>query len=140
MYPKVSRCFLIVLSIALVATGTSGCGGEDELQTFLSEGKPVVETMDPPGGLIGTIVTVHGEQFGESQGDGRVILYSGENGKAVDATIESWSDSTIEFRIPSSHVMDAKVLLEVQNNVGLLCPYPLYITIYSGANTGGEQN
>ncbi len=133
------RYCLIVALIAFVAIGTTGCGGEDEMQGYIDDGLPVVDTLDPTGGLVGTIVTMVGQQFGATQGEGRVIIYSGENGAAVDATIVSWEDKEIKFRIPASHTMDASVLIEVMNGAGKLCPYPVYIKVYSGSTSGSSS-
>ena len=127
------RYLAIFTLVACIAFGTTGCGGEDEMQGYIDDGYPVVNTMDPTGGLIGTIVTVVGEQFGAEQGEGKVIVYSGENGAAVNPEIVSWTDKELKFRIPSSHVLDASVLVEIMNSTGKLCPYPLYLKVYSGS-------
>ena len=137
---KYLRYAMIFTLLACVAFGTTGCGGEeDEMQSYLDQGYPLVNTIDPTGGLIGTIVTVVGEQFGSEQGEGKVVVYSGENGAAVNPEIVSWTDTEIKFRIPSSHVMDASVLVEVMNSAGLLCPYPIYLKIYSGSSNSSSS-
>jgi len=114
---------------ALVLTG---CAQTDPFDVYRDQGLPLVLDMSPTAGVIGTAVTLSGELFGATQGEGSVKVFCGSDGGAVDAAIESWADTVIVFRIPSAHTLDARVVVELRNDKGLLCPFPLYLTVLSG--------
>lgn len=122
---------VVTLSIVLL----TGCGAvEDPLQAYLDDGFPIVETLTPSAGIVGTKVTIAGQGFGDTQELGAVKVYCAADGGAVNAAIESWSATAVEFRIPPSTALDARVVVEMVNAAGLTCPYPVYVTIESGTS------
>jgi hypothetical protein len=80
-----------------------------------SKGAPEIKEIYPTRGKIGELMVIRGENFGEKQGEGR-ILFSREvsdNMMSLDAqeeesgvrvpleNIELWSSREIQFRIPT---------------------------------------
>jgi hypothetical protein len=57
--------------------------------------KPIITSISPSSGPVGTQVTITGEHFGAAQGDSKVTF----NG--IDAGVaDSWSDMTIMIKVP----------------------------------------
>jgi hypothetical protein len=63
--------------------------------TFTVSGAPVINTLEPGEGVIGTVVTLSGANFGATQGASTVTF----NGTA--ATPTSWSNTSITVAVPS---------------------------------------
>lgn len=58
--------------------------------------KPVISSISPGGGPVGTVVTINGVRFGTTQGTSTVTF----NGTSANPT--TWSDSKIVAPVPSS--------------------------------------
>ena len=56
--------------------------------------KPIIDSVYPPSGPLGTKVTIKGENFGSTQGSSKVTV------GGVEATVVSWSDTKIVIIIP----------------------------------------
>ena len=122
------------LALSLLVIGlfvATGCNQDDGLDTYREKGTPLVQYISPKEGVVGTLVTAIGEQFGTTVGEGKVRVFCGADGSAVEAKIVGWNDGQVTFRIPSAQVLDAQVVMEVTNDRGLTCPYPVYITVKS---------
>ncbi|GAF74921.1 unnamed protein product, partial [marine sediment metagenome] len=71
-------------------------GAVDEGETNPGIANPVISAIDPPGGSVGTQVTLTGEYFGETQGTGFVTFYND-----ITATnVISWSNTEIICTVP----------------------------------------
>jgi len=83
---------IVVVGVLAVAVlfGLVGC------DWFLAPVIPIVQTLGfaPQAGAVHTLVTVVGEGFGSSPGDGAVTF--GE----VEAVLETWSNTNIVVRVP----------------------------------------
>ena len=126
---KPTVLFLTFLSLVLF----SGCSAvEDPLDEYRNEGYPIVLSMSPTGGTVGQEIVMLGENFGEEQGNGVIMVYCASNGSAVNAAIEWWADDRIVYRIPSPANLDARYLVRVKNDQNKECPYDQYVDIVSG--------
>ena len=56
---------------------------------------PMIKSLVPPNGAVGTAVTINGAGFGAAQGTGRVTF------KGVAAAITSWTDTVIRTVVPA---------------------------------------
>lgn len=74
----------IALALLFALALVSGCGAS----------KPVISSVKPDKGLIGTGFEVKGEQFGET-GKKRAVTVGGKK-----AEVESWSDTAITAIVP----------------------------------------
>jgi len=83
---------------------------------------PIITSIDPTSGWVGTKVTINGLYFDDSQGDNLVKF-----GDTV-ATIESWSDNQITAFNPISEASTVLVTVvsgeEVSNGVEFTIPPP----------------
>ena len=82
------------------------------LEERAAPGYPLIESVVPAKGSVGSLVTITGLNFGLSRGDGAVLftgLPTGEEGVAVglftpasvsDYDYESWTEQTVRVRIP----------------------------------------
>jgi hypothetical protein len=60
---------------------------------------PVIDSVNPSAAAIGTIITISGHDFGDSQGASQVWFGDGITTVTVD-TVQSWSDGTIMVAVP----------------------------------------
>ena len=135
---KISTIIRTVTVFLLTATFVlmSGCASTDQYADAREDGKPIVYTMTPTGGIVGTTVTLVGEQFLDEAGEsGAIKVYCADDGAAVNAAIESWSDNQIVFRIPSPENLNAYYYVEIYNNNNLKCPDDGQIYITDGVQT-----
>ncbi len=101
------------VTAALQATATYTSAGQPQQVTASQQGAPaaaplpppVIDSADPSSTAPGTAVTLHGENFGASQGDSYLTLAQGGTswGAPYDGakvTITSWSDNAITFDLP----------------------------------------
>jgi RHS repeat-associated protein len=77
----------VVVIVNGVATGGT--------HTFTVSGTPTISSLSPTTGAIGTSVTIHGTNFGSTQG-ASVVTFNG-----VNATPTSWSSTQIKAPVPS---------------------------------------
>jgi YD repeat-containing protein len=81
----------------LTSTNTGKVVSASQTTTVhLSLKKPVIGTLTPSSGPVGTTVTVQGTNFGSVQGA------SGLTFNGIGATVTSWSDETIVAIVPTS--------------------------------------
>src|SRR5262245_35338152 len=83
-----------LLLLALSAAGCTGSSDDDD-DDGTSE-PPVVTTVEPLTGVVGTAVTISGDDFGSEQGSGTVTL----GGTAVTPT--QWSATEITIAVPAT--------------------------------------
>lgn len=79
-----------MFGIIAVVTALAGCG----TSTPPVSEKPVINEVSPDTGPAGTRITITGEKFGDSQGNGVVHVGSGV------AKVSSWADGSIAAVIP----------------------------------------
>lgn len=60
---------------------------------------PVIESVDPPEGAVGTTITIYGTNFGDEQQLSQVWFGDGINSFMVD-DVEEWSDTMIRLQVP----------------------------------------
>lgn len=82
--------------------GNGGTGGED----------PALTAVSPPGAAVGLTVKIIGTDLGTEQGSGGVKV------AAVDAVIESWSATEIEFTVPAGVPGNTMVGITVTTRAG----------------------
>ena len=61
----------------------------------LTTTSPWVRSVSPQSGRTNTLVTIYGENFGSSRGNGSVRI-----GRTAVSSFSSWTNTTIKFRIP----------------------------------------
>ncbi len=86
---------LIATPGTATVTVTSSSGTSAGATFTISQAAPIVTTLAPASGAVGTSVTISGSNFGATQGASTVTF----NGTA--ATITSWSDTSITTAVPS---------------------------------------
>jgi hypothetical protein len=67
---------------------------------------PHVDSAQPSSGAAGDVITLHGENFGDTQGSSYLLFADGGTswGAPFDGaafTVNSWSDTKISFTIPT---------------------------------------
>jgi hypothetical protein len=111
----------------------SGCQSVDPMNEYKEQGAPIIRAISPEAGIIGVLITLTGEQFLSEQGEfGKVNIYCNDDGTAVEAAIDRWTDNQIDFRVPSASTLNARFPVEVINNNGIKCPFSAYLDIVSG--------
>jgi sugar lactone lactonase YvrE len=63
---------------------------------------PVVSSVLPASGPVGTLIAVSGQGFGLTQGTSKVELVDTSTGVGVPATVAAWGDQKLTARIPST--------------------------------------
>jgi len=63
---------------------------------------PAIESYAPACGAPGTLVTINGKGFGQSQGSGRVAVLSAVTNAWATWTPISWSDTEVVVSVPSN--------------------------------------
>jgi hypothetical protein len=78
--------FVLAFALVLVAgmTLAGGCGAK----------KPVIDSLDPQQGPVGTQVVINGSGFGKTQGEGTVTF--GDKG----ADVVAWTDTKVTVKVP----------------------------------------
>jgi hypothetical protein len=93
---------------SLAAAGETSAAGP---RAGSRAGAPLIDDVSPsaaPAG-VGAKVTITGSGFGMVQGLGRVLFFASVGRQGLDARIVSWSDTSIECRLPIGSIagMDA---------------------------------
>lgn len=78
-------------NVVVTMNGVSSTG----THTFTVSGAPTISSLSPTSGSVGTSVTIHGTNFGSTQGTSTVSF----NG--VNATPTSWSSTQVKAPVPS---------------------------------------
>lgn len=121
------------LMLTTVFVMMSGCESVDPLDEYRDQGAPIITSVSHGSAIIGTLITFTGEGFLDEQGeDGKVEIFCGDDGSAIEAAIEEWTDVKIEFRVPAAGTLDATYPIEVTNDNGVKCPFAAYLAIVSG--------
>jgi hypothetical protein len=86
------------LGLASGAATISACAGSICGSTTLNVGSPApsITSLSPPTGVVGTMVTISGANFGSAQGSSSVTF----NGTAATA-FGNWSNTTIAVTVPA---------------------------------------
>ena len=88
------------------SSGAGGTGGE-------SDTAPILNSVDPGAGIVGTEITISGSRFGNAQGDSTVRVGDGE------ATVTSWSDTQIVATVGNeSFPGEREIEIEVNGETG----------------------
>ncbi len=73
--------------------------------TVTTSAGPVITSLTPSSGPIGTLVTINGSGFGADPGAGNRATAANHivmgTAKILDADVISWSDTAIQYRVPS---------------------------------------
>ena len=85
--------------VALTVNAFSTNSNQDVLFTMPN---PVVNSVSPTNGPMGTQVQINGSGFGTTQSSG-ILSFQG-NGTRVAATVLSWSDSVITATVPGTAI------------------------------------
>ncbi len=64
------------------------------------QGQPYIGSISPQNATLGSSMTLDGEKFGSSSG--KVVFYSNYPNIAGEGEITFWSETKIEFKLPSS--------------------------------------
>nr|WP_242618417.1 RHS repeat-associated core domain-containing protein [Edaphobacter modestus] len=75
-------------------TAGSGSSAISEVVVQPAAGAPAISSLSPGSGVVGTSVVITGMNFGANQGSSSVV-FSG-----INATVISWSDTSIAFQVP----------------------------------------
>ncbi|OGP11992.1 MAG: hypothetical protein A3G39_07000 [Deltaproteobacteria bacterium RIFCSPLOWO2_12_FULL_43_16] len=100
--------------------------------SYIGISRHIVTGISPTSGSVGTTVTITGLNFGDTQGTSMVTF----NGK--QATVSSWSDTTIATSVPSGVSLSTGLVTVTINGItgnGLPFSVPLrsgYITTVAG--------
>jgi hypothetical protein len=97
---RTSAAMLLVVAAAAAACASHVGGGDDDDAASPSPSPspgnpPVVSSVDPPSGVHGTRIAIHGSGFGPSPGGSGVRLA----GFPI-ADFDLWSDAEIDTRVP----------------------------------------
>jgi 6-phosphogluconolactonase (cycloisomerase 2 family) len=110
-------CMLLIASLGCSngsqgAGGTGGTGGAGGTGGE-SDTAPILNSVDPEAGIVGTEITITGSRFGGAQGDSTVRVGDGE------ATVTSWSDTQIEATVGNgSYPGEREIEIEVNGETG----------------------
>ena len=88
---------------------------------------PLVTDASPRYGKPGTVVTISGSGFGQTQGTGYVNLLSSAN--TVPWTVISWSDTQITAQVPSNMPPTGGFINVFANGLYSLGVFPFYVGI-----------
>ena len=119
----------------------------------IAPGFPYIESIDPEGGPVGTLVTIRGFNFGFSQGSGKVYftpvtladtplsfepdqLGAFLSASEADFDYESWTDQEIRVRIPDGA---ATGNIKILNDRGLSNAAFLDVEAVVGTKMFGEK-
>ncbi|MCS6808554.1 MAG: IPT/TIG domain-containing protein [Bacteroidota bacterium] len=83
---------------AVIITATNGHGGTATHQFIVRarQGAPIITSITPPAGRIGTMITITGRDFGVTPR----ITFTGSNGISIQATAVFASDTQIRVAVP----------------------------------------
>jgi len=104
-----------LLFLCLTAWLMVGCGSDDPPTAPNNNpggGDPAVTAISPPGAGVGVRAKIIGTNFGTGKRAGSVKI------SGVEAEIESWSDTEIEFIVPPGVPADAMVSFSVTTSAG----------------------
>lgn len=83
-------------TVTLKVTGTDGSDTTTTKTDYIRVRLPYVTMISPDSGSVGTLVTIHGNGFGTTQGEGYVLFKRRKRANTV-----SWSDNKIECLVPA---------------------------------------
>jgi RHS repeat-associated protein len=110
----------------------------DNVSVTSASAPPVLSSVFPDGGTVGTHVTISGSGFGATQENSMVVL----NGNPL--TITSWSDSSIVATIPSGATTGPVAVLAapdlIASNPELFVIGPQLLSSWTDADIGGTTS
>jgi hypothetical protein len=131
----------------------------DALENFLNENEPIrtgiptppvvtISSISPDKASAGTntIVTISGENFGATQGTGKVWFFYREGKPYIPAVINSWTDTQIACNVPVGYVEGypgsaASGSVIITNGTGQNSNgYPFKVTFGYGGNKWANSN
>ena len=99
---RVRTLFAGILALCLLplnATVLLGCKSYDDMKKELeSTGVPLIDTVVPPKAKTGTVVTLRGFNFGETNGR---VGFQDANGNVAVAEIISWNSDLVVTKVPT---------------------------------------
>ena len=66
--------------------------------------QPVLDSISPDNGAVGSQVTFTGSGFGDGTGPDDRVVFRAADGNPITATTSSWSDTTIVATVPAGAV------------------------------------
>ena len=119
-----TRTTVILLFLCLASWLMAGCGSDDPptAPNNTGGGDPTVTAILPPGAGPGVQAKIIGSNFGANKRAGSVKVIG------IEATIESWSDTEIEFIVPPGVSSDVTGSVVVTTSTGKFISTPLDIT------------
>lgn len=119
-------------AVKVVVNGVTS--NQDQVFTLPS---PITAGLSPSSGPVGTAVTINGSGFGASQGTSTVQF------KTSNATVTSWSDSTITATVPATAVTGPIFVtvggVVTSGNVSFTVPAPQVNSVTPTSGTLGTQ-
>lgn len=102
---------------------------------------PLISSITPSSGPVGTAVQINGRGFGASQGTGS-LQFNGWGGN-VNATVTSWTDTSVSATVPTT-ATSGNVLITVggvttASNVQFRVPAPQVNSVTPNAGVSGTQ-
>lgn len=113
--------------LPLNATVLLGCKSYDELKKEMeTAGVPLVDSIVPPAGKPGTVVTLRGVAFGATQGK---VGFQDANGNIAVSEIVSWNSDFIVTKVPSLAGNPATSLVHLVTYDGKSLAFPSNFTM-----------
>jgi hypothetical protein len=94
-------------ALKAVAGYTDSTTGDHETDSVRQLGAPGISSIAPTSGAAGTTVTLHGSDFGPSQGTVSAVQLTddgtvwGQQGELPSLTIKKWTNTAITFVLPT---------------------------------------
>ena len=101
-----------ILAVWLLVTSLSGCKPEPEPPQTAG---PVLETISPQAGTVGTIVTLTGRDF-EPALDGNIVVLTAPAQGSVDIKPIAASADQIRFIVPAVYAEQAQIKVRARDS------------------------
>lgn len=127
---RVRTFFAALVAAALLplnATVLLGCKSYDELKKELeTSGVPYIESIVPPAGKPGTVVTLRGLAFGSQPGR---VGFQDANGNIAVSEIVSWNADFIVTKVPALAGNPATSVVHLVTYDGKSLAFPTNFTL-----------
>jgi hypothetical protein len=102
MRPRREAPRWLMLAFLFLLTGCQmlvlvGCATIDQILGQQTNAKPVINSLSPASGKVGSQVTVNGANFGNMQG---TIAFQDANQTFVNAPVSTWTDTVCVITVP----------------------------------------
>jgi len=121
------------MKLSLVLTFLVACGSITAKQPDAhvdTAASPALTTVTPPSGIVTTVVTLTGSNFGSTQG---TVTIGG-----TTATVQSWTDTTVVAVVPDLHPGNADVV--VMAAAGMAGPLPFKVVLPPAIYLNNDAN